>query len=198
MDVCLAFKSKWVNLSGLILKETPPVLFCKKNVFLKNFAIFTGKHLCWSHFLTKLQGWKPAIFLKRDSNTGVFLWKLRNFSEHLWKTSANGCYCSEIDNSSKEKDLASCSLCNSPVLRSTILSKKINVKIKILAKFKSESLTIHNSDILSHAQSPVWQGDESNKSFLKLSHKNARIKNETLIMSWKKINVVLACRKINI
>ena len=28
---------------------------------LKNFAVFTGKHLCWN------------LFLKRDSNIGVFL-----------------------------------------------------------------------------------------------------------------------------
>ena len=26
-----------------------------KNAVLKNFAIFTGKHLCWSLFLTRLQ-----------------------------------------------------------------------------------------------------------------------------------------------
>ena len=28
--------------------------------------------------------WRPAILLKRDSYTGDFLWKLRNFQEHLW------------------------------------------------------------------------------------------------------------------
>ena len=36
---------------------------------LKNFAIFTGKHLCWSLFLMQLL----STLLKRDSNTGVFL-----------------------------------------------------------------------------------------------------------------------------
>ena len=45
----------------------------KKGV-LKNFAVFTGKHLCWSLFLKKLQAWRPATLLKRGSNTGVFLW----------------------------------------------------------------------------------------------------------------------------
>ena len=45
----------------------------------KSFAIFTGKHLCWSPFLRKLQVLKPASLLKGDSNTGVFLWILRNF-----------------------------------------------------------------------------------------------------------------------
>ena len=39
---------------------------------LKKFANFTGKNLCWSLFLVK-------SLLKRDSNTGVFPWTLRNF-----------------------------------------------------------------------------------------------------------------------
>ena len=46
----------------------------------------TGKHLCWSYFLIKLQACRFAILLKRDSNTGVFLWI-------LWRTSANSCFC---------------------------------------------------------------------------------------------------------
>ena len=53
-------------------------IFIKISV-LKNFAIFTGKHLCRSLFLRKLQVLKPASLLKGDSNTGVFLWILRNF-----------------------------------------------------------------------------------------------------------------------
>ena len=40
---------------------------------LKNFARFTGKHLCWSIFLIKLQRFRSATSLKRDFNTGVFL-----------------------------------------------------------------------------------------------------------------------------
>ena len=63
-----------------------------KKVVLKIFGNFAGKRLCWSLFLMKLQGWWPAILLKRDSNTGVFLWNLRNSSEHLLRrTPANGC-----------------------------------------------------------------------------------------------------------
>ena len=40
----------------------------KKDV-LKNFAIFTGKHLCRSFFLTKLQAFRAATLLKRNSTT---------------------------------------------------------------------------------------------------------------------------------
>ena len=42
-----------------------------KKAVLKNVAIFTGKHLCWSLFLIKLRAFRPATILKRDSNTGV-------------------------------------------------------------------------------------------------------------------------------
>ena len=54
----------------------------KKSVF-RNFASFTGKQLCWSLFLIELQAFRPAVLLKRDSNTDVFLWNLQIFKEHL-------------------------------------------------------------------------------------------------------------------
>ena len=55
----------------------------------KNFRNFTGKHLCWNLFLIKLLAFRPSNLLKKDSNTGFFLWNLQNFperlfSEHLW------------------------------------------------------------------------------------------------------------------
>ena len=56
---------------GVSPKHSPEVLY-KKSI-LRNFAIFTGKHLCWSLFLIKLQAFKSAILLKRDSSTGAFL-----------------------------------------------------------------------------------------------------------------------------
>ena len=40
---------------------------------LKNFANFTAKHLCRSLFFTKLQAFRPAALLNKDSYTGVFL-----------------------------------------------------------------------------------------------------------------------------
>ena len=42
-----------------------------KKAVLKNFAIFKGKHLCWSLPLIKLQAIRPATLQKRDSNTGL-------------------------------------------------------------------------------------------------------------------------------
>ena len=54
--------------SGILLKRcrsSRSQMFFKTGV-LKILASFTGKLLCWSFFLTKLQA-------ERDSNTGVFL-----------------------------------------------------------------------------------------------------------------------------
>ena len=53
-------------------RSSCPEVFCKKGV-LKNFAKFSGKHLCQSLFLNKFAGLKPATLLKKDSGTGVFL-----------------------------------------------------------------------------------------------------------------------------
>ena len=63
-----------------IFQKQPLEVFYGKAVF-KILAIFTG-WIC-----------RPATLLKRDSNTGVFLWILWNLSEHLfWRTSANSCF----------------------------------------------------------------------------------------------------------
>ena len=62
---------------------------------LKNFAIFTGKHLCWSLFLIKLQDFRPATLLERDSNTDVFLFSCeycKDFKYLLRKTFTSGCF----------------------------------------------------------------------------------------------------------
>ena len=42
--------------------------------------------MCWSLFLIELQVWGPAIFLKRDSNTGVFPVKFAKLlrKKYLW------------------------------------------------------------------------------------------------------------------
>ena len=53
-------------------RSSRPEVFCKKGV-LRNFAKFTGKHLCQSLFFNKVAGLRPATLLKRDSGTGVFL-----------------------------------------------------------------------------------------------------------------------------
>ena len=64
----------WINK----VQSSRSQMSCKIDVF-KNFAVITGKHLCWSLFVIKLPACKPANLLKRDSNTSVFLLILLNF-----------------------------------------------------------------------------------------------------------------------
>ena len=44
-----------------------------KQDFLKKFANFTWKNLCWSLFLIKFQFWGPLTVLEKDCNTGISL-----------------------------------------------------------------------------------------------------------------------------
>ena len=60
-------------------KHPPEVLF--KIDVLKKLSSFTEKHLCWSLFLIYFLLY--FLLFKRDSNTGAFLWNLRNLQEHL-------------------------------------------------------------------------------------------------------------------
>ena len=94
-------KSNIIHLSKLIQNKVWPTSWFK---FSNNFCwddwqkhplevCFTGKHLYRSLFLIKLQAWRPATLLKCDSNTGVFLWNLRNFyntsfEEHIRTTAS--------------------------------------------------------------------------------------------------------------
>ena len=46
------------NLKNCKPRKKLQEVFFKKTV-LKNFAIFTGKHLCWSLFIIKLKVFRP-------------------------------------------------------------------------------------------------------------------------------------------
>ena len=59
------------------LRSSCPEVFYKKDV-LRNFAKFTGKHLCQRLFLNKVAGLA----------SGVFMRILRNFSENLFYRTA--------------------------------------------------------------------------------------------------------------
>ena len=53
-----------------------------KKAALKNFVIFTGKHLCWNLFLTKLQ-----VFRCFPVNIATFL------RAAFWWNTSSGCFC---------------------------------------------------------------------------------------------------------
>ena len=68
-------------------QKQPLEVFFKKGV-PKNFANFTGKHLCWRFFLIKLKVWRPATLLRKTA-AQVFscdiceIFKNTYFEEHL-------------------------------------------------------------------------------------------------------------------
>ena len=84
---------RYVDWLGLSFRSSRPEVFCKK-VVLRNFAKFTGIHLCQSRFFNKVAGLTPAALLKRrlwHSCFSVnFLKVLR--TPFLWNTSSS-CFC---------------------------------------------------------------------------------------------------------
>ena len=56
-----------------------------KEGVLRNFAEFTGKHLCQSLFFNKVPGLRLATLLKKKL-WHILLWILRNFKEHFFFT----------------------------------------------------------------------------------------------------------------
>ena len=64
-----------------------------KICFLKNFAAFTGKDLCWNLSLVTLHVFRPVTLLKRDSNTNVLLRILQNFVRPAFSYNTScGCF----------------------------------------------------------------------------------------------------------
>ena len=76
-------KKRW-KFKTYLISEAATGGILQKTV-LKHFIIFTGKHLCQSLFLRKLQASKPATLLQRDSNTSVFLWFCKLFNKAYFK-----------------------------------------------------------------------------------------------------------------
>ena len=102
-----------------------------KKVVLKNCAIFTRKHMCWSLFLINLQAWKSATLLKRNSSTGVSLQIQRNSSEQVFsKTSPVAASADSTQNSELGTGNLSCQL--SVVVDQFIFYRKANAVIRAL------------------------------------------------------------------
>ena len=70
----------------ILLQAATECVLCKK-VFLKSFAIFTGKHLCQSLFVS-------CNFIKKDTLAQAFfcefckIFKRSIFTEHIWMTAS--------------------------------------------------------------------------------------------------------------
>ena len=60
----VVFSPKILSFQANLNRRIRPEVFCSKGV-LKNFAKFTGKHLCQSLFLNEVAGLMPATLLKK-------------------------------------------------------------------------------------------------------------------------------------
>ena len=71
------------------VRSSLPKLFCEKGV-LKNFAKFTGKHVCQSLFFNEVADLRPATLLKKRLWRRFFpvnfakFFRTPFFIEHLW------------------------------------------------------------------------------------------------------------------
>ena len=69
----VAASDKWLNVLNKLtlsdrLQKQPPEVLCKKR-FLRNFAKFTGKHLCQSLFFNKVAGLFFTEHLRTTAST---------------------------------------------------------------------------------------------------------------------------------
>ena len=71
-----------VVLWGHVQKQRQELFY--KKAARKNVAIFTGKHLCRSLFLITRLSYN-CYFIKRDSNSGFFLW----ITAFFWRTAVS-------------------------------------------------------------------------------------------------------------
>ena len=62
--ICLLMENYVKSKSAEKVRSSRPEVFCKKGV-LRNFAKFTGKHLCQSLFFNEVTSLSPAILLKK-------------------------------------------------------------------------------------------------------------------------------------
>ena len=80
--------AKKIQIERYVIRSSRSVVFCKKGV-LKNFAKFTGKHLCQSLFFNKVVG-GTCSFIEKKTLAQVFpcefckIFKHTFFIIHLW------------------------------------------------------------------------------------------------------------------
>ena len=89
--VGIKFCMPYVKMS--LFRSRRPNVLCKKGI-PRNFAKFTEKSLSQSLFFNKVLGLSLQLYSIRDSDTGVFLWSLRNFKEHIFLHNiSSACFC---------------------------------------------------------------------------------------------------------
>ena len=107
-----------------------------KWVLLKISKISLEKYMCWSLFLRKLQAPRPANLLKRNPNTGIFLWNWQDFQKHFFLQNTSGGWFLKKNNSNiLFKDFSGIPLThNKSLITCNSHSDKLNLKMHSLTK----------------------------------------------------------------
>ena len=88
-----AFWLCFTSISLITIRSSHQRCFVKKGVF-RNFAKFTGKHLCQNLFFNKVAGGGACNFIKQETLAQVFSYEFceisKNtfFTEHAWVTAS--------------------------------------------------------------------------------------------------------------
>ena len=81
-----------LSFNYLIFRSSRPYVFCKNGV-LRNFAKFTGKHLCQSLYFNKVAGLRPATLLKKRLWHRCFPVNFVKFLRNLFlQNTSGGCF----------------------------------------------------------------------------------------------------------
>ena len=73
---------------------------CFRIGVLKNFAMFTGKHLCWSLFFNNYAGLKACNFIKKRFQHKFFPMNFAKFLRTLFlQNTSGGCFWKYLTNS---------------------------------------------------------------------------------------------------
>ena len=72
-------------ISNTLIRSSRPEVFCKKGV-LRNFAKFTGKHLCQSLLFNKVAGLRPQAcnFIKKETLAQVLSCEFHKISKNTF------------------------------------------------------------------------------------------------------------------
>ena len=85
--------------SQAVFRSSRPEVFCKNGV-LRNFAKFTGKHLCQSLFFNKVAGLRPTTLLKKRLWHRCFPVNFTKFLRTPFHTEHSGsCFCAFVNDS---------------------------------------------------------------------------------------------------
>ena len=71
------YRNNWCKIIANTIRSSRPEVFCKKGV-LRNFAKFTGKHLCLSLFFNKVLAWCFPVNFARFLRTPLVAASLLN------------------------------------------------------------------------------------------------------------------------